>query len=175
MTADYWVVLGLAAFFGLFTFMMSATSCRYIFLNVTTVEILKRETTVYQLAIRVARGTPRSEAYETVTYPLPKPQVNGTSVHSSPDTSVRDDMATRTFAIVRTEMSENPWDLGYYNNWKQIMGDKVWDWFLPIHRSPCCDHRFKSDQSAYPLGPLYTTLRERFGLGFENGDGIELR
>ncbi|AEO64994.1 uncharacterized protein THITE_2111458 [Thermothielavioides terrestris NRRL 8126] len=157
--------LVLAVLFGLFTLTMTLTSIRYILLNLTTVDYLKSKNVVHQLAIRVPRGTPRGQNYNVITYPLP---ISTTSPDPSRQTatyevsSARDQLATRTFAIVRTEMGENPWDLGYYRNWKSVMGDNLIEWLLPIHESPCATH--ESNESFYEMGPLYQRLRARFGL-----------
>lgn len=160
-------VIALGAFFGLFSATMAATAMRYACLNLTNVDYIKSKTIVHQIAIRVPRGTPASTNYSVVTYPLPKPS-NGSAPRSSPDiptadrNALRDQLATRTFAIVKTEMGENPWDLGYYRNWKSIMGDAIVDWFLPIKQSPCAS--YENNESFYEMGPLYPELRARFSL-----------
>lgn len=66
--------------------------------------------------------------------------------------------AEHKFAIVKTEVGENPWDTGsYYENFKTVMGDRgVLDWFLPLKFSPCC-----SGNGQYPVGPVVDKLRER--------------
>ncbi|KAH6855287.1 DHHC palmitoyltransferase-domain-containing protein [Chaetomium sp. MPI-CAGE-AT-0009] len=157
--------LAVAALFGLFTFTMTATSMRYILVNLTTVDYLKSKNVVHQLAIRVPQGTRPTQSYNVITYPLPK-TTNATNATLQTTTteslSPRDQLATRTFAIVKTEMGENPWDLGYYRNWKSVMGDNLFDWLLPIRGSPCA--LYEDDESFYELGPLYQQLRARFGL-----------
>lgn len=152
-------ILAISAFFGLFTFTMTCTSMRYACMNLTNVDYVKSKRVVHQLAIRVPRGTPRGPNYGVITYPLPKPE-NGPGIHTSE--SSRDQLATRTFAIVKTEMGENPWDLGPHRNWKSIMGDSCIDWFLPFKHSPCAS--FENNESFYEMGPLYQQLRERFSL-----------
>ncbi|GAP89966.1 putative palmitoyltransferase PFA5 [Rosellinia necatrix] len=168
----------IAAFFGLFSFSMSLTSTRYIFLNTTTVDILLFHQRVYQVAVRVPRGT-RSDRFGVVVYPLPKPEAssgdnkrraNGLSPtsHSAgeqsdtlPATS-RDDLATRTFAILDTKPGENPWDLGPWRNWQSVMGTSLLDWMLPIRHSPCANH--ESQESLYPMNRILDQLRSRYGL-----------
>lgn len=144
---------------------MTLTAARYILKNLTTVDYVKSKHVVHQLAIRVPRGTPQGQNYNVVTYPLPKStDGSGTAGQAARNesSSPRDQLATRTFAIVRTEMGENPWDLGYYRNWKSVMGGNIIDWLLPLSPSPCA--RFESDESLYEMGPLYKQLRTRFGL-----------
>ena len=84
--------------------------------------------------------------------------------HSQPTTTLaRDNLATRTFAILQTPPGTNPWDLGsYLANWKTIMGDRVIDWFLPIKRSPCCRH--ESGEGWFEFGPAVEELKIRVGL-----------
>lgn len=157
--------LVLSAFFGLFTFTMTATSIRYIAINLTNIDHLKSKNVVHQLAIRVPRGTPSGNNYNVITFPLPKPTdgaMPSRQETTTESTSPRDRLATRTFAIVKTEMGENPWDLGYYGNWKSVMGDNVIDWLLPIKQSPCTS--YENNESFYEMGPLYQKLRVRFGL-----------
>ncbi|KAL2136822.1 hypothetical protein VTI74DRAFT_1036 [Chaetomium olivicolor] len=149
--------LAISALFGLFTLTMTLTSVRYILINLTTVDYVKSKHVVHQLAIRVPRGTPAGQNYNVITYPLPSPVPTGQAAPSP-----RDQLATRTFAIVKTEMGENPWDLGYYRNWKSVMGDNIVDWLLPFNESPCT--KYESNESFYEMGPLYHQLRVRFGL-----------
>ncbi|KAL2017618.1 hypothetical protein VTK56DRAFT_1938 [Thermocarpiscus australiensis] len=158
-------VLVLAAVFGLFTLIMTLTSVHYILINLTTVDYVKSKNVVHQLAIRVPQGTPPGQNYHVITYPLPKStdrsSLSGQAGTDEP-ASPRDQLATRTFAIVRTEMGENPWDLGYYRNWKSVMGENIIDWLFPFKQSPCS--MFESDESFYEMGPLYQQLRARFQL-----------
>jgi palmitoyltransferase len=164
-------VIALGSFFGLFTFSMTLATVRYIFINQTNVDVLKSKTLLHQLAIRVPRDTPPDPRFKTVTYPLPThvaiPSSNGTASDSSNTTNQtpatdKDRLATRTFAIVKTQMGENPWDLGLYANWVSIMGTNVFEWVLPLHQSPCVGE--ESSESFYRLGPLYPELRRRYGL-----------
>jgi palmitoyltransferase len=77
--------------------------------------------------------------------------------------SDRDRMARRTFAVVRTEPNENPWDLGYFRNWKAVMGNRPVDWLLPIRPSPCTKHD-DDMASLYPMGPALERIKRRYGL-----------
>jgi palmitoyltransferase len=171
----------LAAFFGLFTFGMTTVSLQYIFLNLTNVEIIRQKSMVHQLAIRVPQHTEPAPYLHIVTYPLQEPgnavtSSNSSSRHDNP-LSARDQLATRKFAVVRTQMGENPWDLGPYNNWKSVMGTNMLDWLLPIRKSPCVYE--ENNESFYKMGPLHGELRARYSLprvvdGHEDR-GYELR
>ncbi|KAK7221571.1 hypothetical protein V2G26_009574 [Clonostachys chloroleuca] len=156
------VILALSGLFGLFAFGMSMTSTRYIVENITNIDVFKRRA-VHYIAIRVPRGTPSTASYQTVTFPLPGPP--GTEPHSPTNgftPSSRDRQAVRTFAIVKTEPGENPFDLGYWRNFKAVMGNNIFEWLLPIRHSPCCNH--DNPESFYEFGSLIEELKERHGL-----------
>ncbi|KAI1178878.1 DHHC palmitoyltransferase-domain-containing protein [Nemania sp. FL0916] len=171
-------VIVIGAFFGLFSFLMTITSLRYIFLNSTNVDILSIHQKVYQLAVRIPRGT-TSDRFRVIDYPLSKSEVdprhrkrgaNGSNSNhyqtrqqaESRSANSRDDLATRSFAILETYPGENPWDLGYWRNWQSIMGTSLVDWILPIHHSPCANH--ENLESLYQMGPMLDQLRSRYGL-----------
>lgn len=155
------VLIAVAAFFGLFSFTMSSLSLRFCFINSTNIESLRGSDKVYQLAIRIPLNqTPNSENnssgpldYETVTFPRPDHAANQTAQEGQIRPAVE-----HKFAIVKTEMGDNPWDTGsYYTNFKSVMGDGVLlDWLLPIKMSPCCAYN-----GEYPVGPAVDRLRER--------------
>lgn len=70
--------------------------------------------------------------YPVVTYPLPS---SSPTVPSTPQ---------RTFAILATPTGSNPYKLSStLENIRTVMGDHIWDWFLPLRYSPCCDHGHK--------------------------------
>lgn len=173
---DGWVivVIVLAAVFGFFTFAMTLTSARFVFTNITNIDIL-RKSQVFFLAVRIPLNSPSSDRFPTIVYPLQPyqaweatgpqdPQASGDAGHSS----ARDQQATRRFAILRTEPRENPWDLGYWGNWKSVMGNNILEWLLPIKHSPCCDH--DSMESYYQFGPLVAELKKRYGIPEMNSD-----
>jgi len=197
-------VLVLSGFLGFFSCAMSGTALRFILQNMTNVDLLKRQMS-YQLAVRVPLGTQPTEKFATVTYPLPQappmqqvqppqPTVSLPSQQPSSQSIVqaansaqpraeeessnsRDRLAQRTFAILRTEPGENPWDLGYKRNWVTTMGNSPIDWFLPIKRSPSTLH--DNPESEYPYGELLAELKVRYGLDpkpwTDKDEGIEMR
>lgn len=74
----------------------------------------------------------------------------------------RDSKATRTFAILDMKQGENLWDLGSWSlNWETVMGSTFIDWFLPIRRSPCCNH--EDAESQFQLGPSVDILKSSVG------------
>lgn len=55
-------------------------------------------------------------------------------------------------SIITLEEGTNPWDLGSsFLNFKTVMGTNLFDWILPIRRSPCCNH--VSAEGHFPFGP----------------------
>lgn len=151
----------------------------------TNVDMIGAKSKVYQLAVRVPRGSPGTDKYHVVNYPLPDGRENSTAASTATQIEMaerrqaqsqdaRDALAHRTFAILKTEAGENPWDLGFRENWKEVMGTSVVDWFLPIRRSPCISH--DQTDSFYRMGPLLPKLRERHGLTPATGDneGFEM-
>ncbi|KAM5347113.1 hypothetical protein ACJ41O_010118 [Fusarium nematophilum] len=195
---DARVVVGiaLAALFGLFTSAMAVTSGRFIFTNTTNIDLLKKQQT-HRLAVRVPHNTPPTDRYQTITYPLSAPvwgpsgmgmgmghvhgmgHLNGvehTHGIGSDTTSARDQQARRTFAILTTKPGENPWNLGWWGNFKSVMGNSIIEWLLPIRHSPCCNH--DSMESDYEFGHLLEELKQRYGIADEGRhakDGIEMR
>jgi palmitoyltransferase len=167
-------IIALASFFGLFTFGMTTLSTRYIFLNLTNVEDLRQKSTVHQLAIRVPLDTEPGPQYYLISYPLPEPALNPKTRSSSSRetaTMARDSLATRKFAVVRTQLGENPWDVGPYRNWVSVMGSHILDWMLPIRHSPCV--AAETNTSFYEMGPLYDELRTRYSLPRLSDQGHE--
>lgn len=70
---------------------------------------------------------------------------------------------TRTFAILATPVGGNPYLLATpLENFRTVMGNRWFDWFLPIRHSPCWD-----DGHGYPDGHAsgkYTADAEK-GIG----------
>ncbi|XMA19115.1 hypothetical protein WAI453_011906 [Rhynchosporium graminicola] len=85
------------------------------------------------------------------------------AIHGQEQISNRDLQATRTFAILSLpDVNQNPWDLGSVTlNIKSLMGNNIIDWFLPIRRSPCCDH--EGTESHFAIGPYVQQARRIAG------------
>ncbi|KAJ5647431.1 Palmitoyltransferase pfa5 [Penicillium lividum] len=164
----HWCVcLGLAAFFGFFTGVMTLSSLQMAMVNVTTIENLSRHSHVWILAIRVPEHlldrlwvseSAWAPTFRMVSYPS-----QGATLPSPSPPQPTDSTAERhVFAILHTEPGENPFDLGYWNNLQQVMGYSLTDWLLPLKPSPCADHT--SQESAFALGPVVTRLKQEAGL-----------
>ncbi|MCJ1383487.1 palmitoyltransferase pfa5 [Xylographa soralifera] len=149
-----------AGLFTLFSVGMSLSSLQFVLLNTTSVENLSRQTKIWTLAVHISRppANPNHKPFQTITYPLTSPPAGTPSA------------PPRTFAILHSKPGENPYDLGYYGNFKSVMGTNIVDWLVPLRYSPCCDH--DSGESAFALGPVVQRMREEAGLSpAHNGDG----
>ena len=114
---------------------MAINSLHFAFTNSTTVDSLGRSRSrtfaVYSSQVTVAKETMGEDTprFTTVTYPLGSDQ-------TSP-------YRRRTFAVLQTPSGSDiyrlpsPWD-----NFRQVMGNFWYDWFLPIRLSPCSFHGF---------------------------------
>ncbi|SPO03767.1 related to Palmitoyltransferase PFA5 [Cephalotrichum gorgonifer] len=170
-------VIFFSSFLGLFSFGMSVTAIRFISKNMTNIDLVKKGTS-YHLAVRVPLGTAPTDKFGTITYPLPKAPRAQLEGHVAPAAETeRDARAKRTFAILRTEPGDEPWDLGFKRNWTEVMGHSPFDWLLPIKRPP--SERHDSGVSEYPYGPLIAELRVRHGLDpklwTDRDEAIEMR
>ncbi|MCJ1389060.1 palmitoyltransferase pfa5 [Xylographa bjoerkii] len=141
-----------AGLFTFFTLGMSLSSLQFVLLNTTSVENLSRQTKIWTLAVHISRPptNPNHKPFQTITYPLTPPPPG------TPSTP------PKTFAILHSKPGENPYNLGYYGNFKSVMGNNVFDWLVPLRYSPCCDH--DSGESAFALGPVVQRMCEEAGL-----------
>jgi palmitoyltransferase len=113
-----------------------------------------------QFLIHQARSQLDTQGYGPSTLP-PFSNTTTTTPPTSPQPS-------RTFAILSTKPGENPFDLGPWQNIRQVMGHRVSDWLLPIKPSPCAHH--SSRVSAFPMNEaLLACMREDAGLLIDDG------
>lgn len=153
--------------FAFFTAGMTLSSVQMGIFNITTIENLNRRTALWTLAIRVPEHllerlwvaeSPWAPTFRMVSYPLQAPSTSTQSQTTNPSSGER-----HVFAILHTLPGENPFDLGSpLKNIQQVMGYNVFDWLLPIKKSPCADH--SSMESQFALGPVVTRLRLEAGL-----------
>ncbi|KAJ4140432.1 palmitoyltransferase pfa5 [Fusarium equiseti] len=171
------VGLALSSLFGFFSVTMTITALRFAFQNITNVDLFRKNQT-FRLAVRVPTGTRSTDKFSTITYPLSFPgedsrapvtahsngidQSDGAGSIATNRTTPRDQRAKRTFAILQTQSGENPWHIGYLENFKSVMGESVLEWLLPLRHSPCTRH--DSMVSDYQFGPLVEELKKRYGL-----------
>ena len=134
---------------------------QFVFLNTTTIENLSRHSKVWSLAVLIPTSiaNPPRIPFNTVTYPLGYIYPNQDETVPQPQPSPN---PPRRFAVLHSRPGENVWDLGYWRNFKSVMGEKWYDWFLPVKYSPCCKHA--SFASHFEMGPIVECMRERAGL-----------
>lgn len=158
------IVIALSGLFLLFTGGLAGKSIQDLCMNLTTVDAIDYAKRTVFMAVKLKRGQmppalPASSSSDgsgkdkrniavpwqgTIAYPF--------VTKGQPQS----DRTRETFAILCTPPGLNPWSLGPAGNWKSVMGEKWYDWFLPVKMSPCCDH--SSLESMYQLGPAFREL-----------------
>lgn len=103
------------------------------------------------------RSTPTSDPQDPETHPA----VAGEVAATAPE--------TRTFAILETPPGANPFDLGPFNNLKEVMGYTVLDWLVPLRPSPLVDHT--DPMSMYKLGSVVPSMAKKAGITDEEVGG----
>lgn len=118
-----------------------------------------------QLQVLQNAGADYPEAMVNVTPPAPVHIPSLTTHAPAPPQQPSEPQPpplTRMFAILETEPGSNPFDLGAFNNFKEVMGDNILDWLLPLRQSPCA--RRTSPYSMYKMGRVVYKLKKRAGL-----------
>lgn len=192
------LTLAFAALFFIFGAGMCGSSLQFAFENTTTIENLSRRSHVWYLAVHVPEqvlqrywSTGRNDL-RLITYPRPAEeqlqilQQHGADVSPSPITPPPPThnasspvpntplnpppiaSQTRTFAILETAPGENPFDIGFFNNFCEVLGYTIFDWLMPLRPSPCTDH--ESSECMYRIGPVVQRLREEAGIVDLDGD-----
>jgi len=183
---------------------MAGTTSQFIVQNTSTIDNLSAATKVYQIAIYDPYAPPvpvtansRDSAYTSATaedgtptlhrFPSHIPSPNNTKRLTFPDSDpalANIGAPRRTFAIAKTEPGENPWRLdSNMDNFKEVMGERVWEWFLPITSSPCTKRYLelrdlevgkRQKDGMYKFNPkIMERLRRECGIGMPmpNGNG----
>ena len=156
----HWIVtLALGALFGLFTGGMTLSSAQFMFLNITTIENLSRHTKVWQFAVHIIRpqDLPANPPFNTVTFSIPSELQRSDRMEES-----------KMYGILHSGRGENPYDLGYYGNWKSVMGEDWWEWLFPITYSPCA--RDNGVEGLYEMGDVGRRMKADAGLLISNRD-----
>ena len=156
-----------AALFSLFLVGMSGSSLQFVLLNTTTIENLSRHTKVWQLAIYLPNPPQdaRPLPFRIITYGQPGPPPPSMSAQdSNPNLPPPPQPAAtlRTFAILHSRPGDNPWDLGYFRNFQSVMGERWYDWLLPLKYSPCVNHDRMDCQ--FETGPVVERMRREAGI-----------
>lgn len=154
------------SFLGLFLVAMIISSLYNVFLNLTTIESIRRKQRNYTLAIYI----PPTSKFNTQPHTIDFPKYMCTiSFPNAEDPQFAADSMpllkgeTRNFVVVRTKKGETPFDLGSSSaNFKELMGYRVYEWFLPWTKSPCQNH--SHPEGAYRMGPVVKRLKQEYGL-----------
>ena len=136
---------------------MTASSLQFALINTTTIENLSRRTIVWTLAVHMPRPPETSTGFRTVSFSTAASTTNFDETAEEQASA-----AIKTFAILHTKPGENPFDLGAYQNFKTVMGDHWYDWFLPIKYSPCCNH--DRGDSQFAMGPVVQRMMAEAGI-----------
>ena len=158
-------LIALSSLFGLFTGGMAGSSLQFALYNLTTIENLAYKRRPWTLAVLIPSHfeLPKEKFYSIVIYPLPLPDAQEHNTVANPDsiTSARDSQAKRNFAVLSLGIGRNPWDLGYKENFKSVMGHTFWECITPIKRSPLCKH--EGDESWFEYGRWVEQLMVHVG------------
>ncbi|KIW27685.1 uncharacterized protein PV07_07405 [Cladophialophora immunda] len=73
---------------------------------------------------------------------------------------------TRVFAILESPPGGNPFDIGAWGNFREVMGYTVFDWFFPLRSSPLTDH--SDPESMYKVGSVVKRMKRKAGI--EDGE-----
>jgi palmitoyltransferase len=159
-----WIAIAAAA--GLFGFIavgMLFTTVRQQLLNLTTIEFLGR---VYFMAVYLPSGsaeqTDSSLRPGFITYPLPRHPLRNEARRDIGREEAQIGSGSRTFAIIQSKPTDNPWDIGGLRNLKSVLGERYLDWILPINYSPSCFH--DDATSDFPLGEDFERMKRDYGL-----------
>ncbi|KAI1623104.1 DHHC palmitoyltransferase-domain-containing protein [Exophiala viscosa] len=115
---------------------------------------LSSQTAVPQATYDPQQQEPRPEPQ----VPFSHPAVAREQAVARPSTAPE----TRTFAILETKPGVNPFDMGPYNNFKEVMGYTVFDWLVPLRLSPLVDH--KDPVGMYKLGNVVRRMARKAGI-----------
>jgi hypothetical protein len=140
----------------------------YAVMNMTTIEDLQRISPRHCLAVRINEselprrtqtiGPDTTPTFHWVKYPFPK-NYPSTSNGETTETSSKP-QETFYYAILPPAKGDNPWDLGSGRNWMSVMGERVWDWFLPIRHSPYMNH--DDPFSEFEFGYDFTDMEKAY-------------
>jgi palmitoyltransferase len=146
----------------------------FVLVNRTTIEELGKAHPSFSIAVRISpdelpRATQTVGGIGAPTFwAVPYPFRSRTATNG-PDTPQPKE---HLYAILQPRSGANPWDAGYMRNWRNVMGKRVWDWFVPLRLSPCTRH--DDPVSDYPLGKDFEDLEKAFLPHRYNGDGKRL-
>lgn len=136
-------MLVLSGAFGIFSVGMTGSTIQLMLRNRTTLENMYSKTRVHFIAMQDDRA-PYSgwnpdpnfpfKPVREISYPLPANHPLAAEGDAGPDVN---NGPPRRFVVARTNPGVNPWVLdSWFDNIAEVMGYNVWEWWLPITRSP---------------------------------------
>jgi palmitoyltransferase len=177
----HWILLlAFAALFWFFSVGMCMSSMQFAMLNVTTIEDFGRRQKVWYLCVYLPRPEETFTRLEAagrpvpmyIDYPRPAHEnlmmlqnaigEDGSTSATPQAVNSQPSQQTRTFGIIELPAGSNPWDLGRLNNAREILGNSLVDWLLPLKYSPCASHN--DPESMFKLGPAVDGAMRRAGL-----------
>jgi len=144
-TINLSITAGFAVFFMLLAGGTGLSAILLAGMNLTTLDNINQKTKVWQVAASTEMPK-KSDGSDLTTVTAPKD-------HS------------RVFAILKSPAGCNPFDLGIMENFRQVLGYHVWDWFLPIKHSPLCYSDAGNSDKIRPILPCMEEMKEAAGLG----------
>jgi palmitoyltransferase len=156
----------ISGLFGIMGVMIMLRFGWLVVVNRSTIEEFSLHFPHYCIAIRINESElpRRTEAVGPESpppfwvMPYPFPSLYGHNMSSRNGVSAATDR--HLYAIIQPEKGMNIWNLGYYRNIQSIMGQHVWDWFLPLKGSPCLKHDYEA--SAFELGDEFRQLEKKY-------------
>lgn len=150
-----------ACLFGLFSAGMAGSTTQLIYRNLSTVDALSYLDKVYQLAIYDPAPPTQPHPGQRQMYSPLVPRVWLPTVPGP-------GQQQRCFAIVRTQKGDNPWRLDkWVDNFKEVLGYSMWDWWLPIKQSPLV-RKDRADGFYRWNESLLERLRKEAGIEIDN-------
>jgi hypothetical protein len=148
----------------------------YVLINQTTVEDLQRIHPRHCVAIRIHEtelprrsetiGPDSPPPYFWMRYPFPNIYGHNSTTNSITGANGSVNAGEKVtggqyyYAVLMPKQGSNLFDLGYWGNFKSLMGNRWWDWFLPLRYSPFTKHN--DGFSSFPLGKDFRELEKQF-------------
>lgn len=150
-TVNLGVTVGLGIFFVLLAGGTGTSGILCASNNLTTLENVHQKDAVWTLAVRCS---PKAG------------QELSTSTSSSSSSDEQASNLPPGYTIIKTPVGCNPFDMGVMANLKQVMGQRPWDWLLPIRGSPLSD----PETPVAPPSIAVEYLRQKLERGEDNID-----
>jgi palmitoyltransferase len=158
----------LSGVFGMMGVMILLRFGWLVTVNQSTIEQFSLNFPHYSIAVRINEselprrtqvvGPETPPPFWVIPYPFPS--LYGHNLPSSTMNGATTEQKKHLYAIIQPEKGLNIWNLGYYRNIQSIMGEHIWDWFLPLKASPCLKHDYEI--SDFELGHEFRELEKKY-------------